>query len=336
MSVLGFDIGGANLKIAHSDSHAVSSPFAIWKAPELLAEQLRSLMADFPPADAWALTMTAELADCFATKQEGVTHVTRTAERLAMGNPIHVWSTNGAFITPQQAVDDPLSVASANWHALATWAARRFEFDSGLLIDVGSTTTDIIPIADRQAASIGRTDRQRLQSTELSYHGFRRTPLCALTAALPFRGQFCPVAAEWFATTLDVYLLLGEIEENPDDLNTADGRPATVEMAHARMARTICCDVSEFTRDDAVKAAQYLADLQQQILTTALSGVASRSTRDIDVIVLSGSGQRLAERALATHPVLRACRRISLTETFSPEITNAACAYAVAELLADS
>src|SRR6202030_2937868 len=99
---------------------------------------------------------------------------------------------------------------------------------SGLLIDVGSTTTDVIPLSGGRAVPRGVTDAARLQTSELVYTGARRTPVCALVHE--------GVAAELFATTLDVYLTLGAFAED-SSTDTADGRPATRPRAHARLAR---------------------------------------------------------------------------------------------------
>src|SRR5438445_198069 len=78
-----------------------------------------------------------------------------------------------------------------------------------LLIDIGSTTTDLIPMDRGTVAARGRSDTERLQAGELVYAGIRRTPLCALATELPFRGIPTGLAAELFASTLDVYLTLG-------------------------------------------------------------------------------------------------------------------------------
>ena len=74
------------------------------------------------------------------------------------------------------------SIASANWLATASHAAQRIA--DGVLVDIGSTTTDLIALS-RTAACCGssRSDAQRLASGELVYHGVVRTPLCALGAA---------------------------------------------------------------------------------------------------------------------------------------------------------
>ena len=53
-------------------------------------------------------------------------------------------------------------MASANWHALATFAVRYALTHGGLLIDIGSTTTDIISIERGQVIAAGLTDPDRL------------------------------------------------------------------------------------------------------------------------------------------------------------------------------
>src|SRR5207302_1770736 len=116
-------------------------------------------------------------------------------------------------------------------------AARLIPTGPGVLIDIGSTTSDLIPLSDGRARPLGLTDTDRLRTGELVYAGVRRTPVCALAGQLPFRGVTTGLAAELFATTLDVYLTLGEVSADSSDRATADGRPATPEAAIARLAR---------------------------------------------------------------------------------------------------
>ncbi len=47
--------------------------------------------------------------------------------------------------TPDEARTEPMSAASTNFLASAELVARRY--DEAVLIDMGSTTTDIIPVA---------------------------------------------------------------------------------------------------------------------------------------------------------------------------------------------
>src|SRR5579871_3260794 len=167
--VIGIDIGGANLKLATASGRSVTQVFEIWRTPERLEEVLRSMLVDFLPADALAVTLTAELADCFATKGEGVARILDAVERVAGLMPVRVWSTQGAFLDPAAARSRPLDVAAANWHALATWAGRWLPGPGAVLIDIGSTTTDLIPLQNGVPAARGNTDATRLMAGELVY-----------------------------------------------------------------------------------------------------------------------------------------------------------------------
>jgi len=76
LPVAGWDIGGANIKAAlvgGSDDPrpaVVERPFALWREPRRLPAVLAETANRLPPARMMAVTMTAELADCFTTKRE--------------------------------------------------------------------------------------------------------------------------------------------------------------------------------------------------------------------------------------------------------------------------
>ena len=126
--------------------------------------------------------MTAELADCFATKREGVAFVLDAFGTAFPGVSPWVYGVNGQFLSVMEARQRPVAVAAANWRASADLVARTFS--DALLIDVGSTTTDIIPILAGRVAVRGRTDPARLRSGELVYTGAVRTPLCAIVRSV--------------------------------------------------------------------------------------------------------------------------------------------------------
>jgi probable H4MPT-linked C1 transfer pathway protein len=335
-AVLGWDIGGANLKavmlaVEGQAIQALCRPFPLWKQPDKLTETLAALVASFPPATVWAVTMTGELCDCFPSRREGVSAILDAVERVAGAIPVWVWTTTGQFVTPAVARQQALRVASANWHALATAAARRFApRGSALLCDIGSTTTDLIPILEGQPCPYGWTDAERLRSHELVYRGVRRTPLCVL---MPER-----TCAEWFATTLDLFLILGDLPADATDTNTADGRPATLPEAYARLARLFGTD-SEMVHAEALLhlAAPLLQRLEQE-LTGALTQVCQQNdwVRWPDVILLSGSGEFLARRIIRRfiqmHPHQPPPLSVSLTEQLGSQLSAAAPAWAVAEL----
>jgi probable H4MPT-linked C1 transfer pathway protein len=320
--VLGLDIGGANLKAAHVQGVARTVPFPLWKKPDRLAAALASLIDAMPRAHHMAVTMTGELCDCFTTKRDGVHFILDSVAAVAGGKQVSVWLTDGTLAEPAIARQRPLEAAAANWLALSTYAGRLAPRGRGLLIDIGSTTTDLIPLRDGTPIPRGRTDTERLQSGELVYTGVKRTPVCALVQEA--------VPAEVFATTLDVYLVLGAVPEE-DSSDTADGRPATRVHAHARLARMLGGDAETCTCAQTLELAQAAAARQLELLRAGLERAVAHLGGNPESVVIAGSGEVLAQRLLSELRVPR-CEIVSLSERLGPELSSAACAYAVAVL----
>jgi probable H4MPT-linked C1 transfer pathway protein len=314
------------LKAAHSTGSARLQPFDLWKNPSGLSEALGDLLRGLPSHNEFAVTMTGELCDCFATKREGVLAILEAVEQVAGGVPIRIWQTDGRLVGLDAARLNPLLAASSNWRALAVFVGRFAPTGPAVLIDVGSTTTDIIPLQDGRPVPRGRTDLERLASGELVYTGVRRTPLCALL------GPTC--AAELFATTLDVYLLLGPFEEDDTDRQTADGRPATMAHAHARLARMLCADPETYPVAETRRLALRARRRQIELIRRGIEQVAANPDRPITAI-LAGSGSFLALLALDGCPGFHA-EPILLDELLKPELSEAACAYALAVLAAEA
>lgn len=329
---LGLDVGGANLKAATADGRAWSEPFALWREPQRLAARLRAIIARFPECGCLAATMTGELADCFETKAAGVCAITRALEEAADGLPLAIWSTAGEFLAAPQARERWADVAAANWHALATWVGRLAITGRALLIDIGSTTSDLIPLWQGRPCSRGTTDCTRLLAGELVYTGVRRTPVCALPGDVSLLGSTLRPAAELFATTLDVWLLLGEIAESELDCDTANGRPATRFAAIDRLARSFCCDRTELSAEDLLSVARQLAEAQEGQLVRALERVTAENPGIYLSVIVSGSGSFLARRVIAKNSATASARIVSLDAHLTPEIAAAAPACAVAVL----
>ncbi|HEU5117406.1 MAG TPA: hydantoinase/oxoprolinase family protein [Isosphaeraceae bacterium] len=327
---LALDVGGANLKAAHQNGSVHSLPFAVWKHPHRLESALRELTASLPPFQSLALTMTAELCDCFRTKAEGVLLVVQSALSLAGSRPVRIWGTDGRFHQPEEITQNPQIAAASNWLALATFAARLVPKGRGLLLDIGSTTSDLIPLQDGRPIPEGRTDTDRLRTGELVYAGVRRTPVCALATHLAFRGRSTGLCAELFATTLDVYLILQDLREDSDDTDTADGRPATRPFARERLARMVGADRDDFSENDARELAQSAHEALMGRLTATVESL-TRQIGTPEFAFVSGSGEWLAER-VARRALPPGIPIFRLSERWSPQASEAACARALVEL----
>ncbi len=116
-------------------------------------------------------------------------------------------------------------------------------------MDIGSTTTDIIPVLGGIPAA-GATDFERLARSELIYAGALRTNLAALLHTVEAKGFTVRTASELFAITADVYLILGRITPEDYSCDTPDGGGKDPESAARRIARLVCCDLSELDTDD--------------------------------------------------------------------------------------
>jgi hypothetical protein len=328
---LAFDIGGANIKAAHSSGKARSLPFELWKRPEELTLALRTLTATLPVADQIAVTMTAELCDCYETRIEGVLAVLDDVLEVFADRRLRIWGTDGRFHSIPEIQADPELAAAANWLALATVAARLLPEGPGLLVDIGTTTTDLIPTRDGRPAPRGRSDTQRLQNGELVYSGIRRTPICALATELPFQGVPTGLAAELFASTLDVYLVTGEIPPDPNDHSTADGRAATADAARGRLARMVCADRESISEEDALSFALAADQALLDRLASAAGRACSATVGRPRGAIVAGSGAFLARR-LAARVIEPGGSVVDLQERWGPEASAAGCAHALVVL----
>lgn len=288
---IGLDIGGANLKVADTQGNGLSHFFPLWSKRDELVFAIRELLSEFGnDSHHFAMTMTGELADCYRTKQEGVTHIIDSA-LTAIGNAVlKIATVDDRWITPTKAKQSTDLVAAANWRLTARYVAVNFA-NAGkktLLIDIGSTTTDLIPIESSRIIAQGCTDTERLQTGELIYCGTWRTSIDSLMSDLPYRDGRCPVMRERFATTADAWLMLGELEEDSSRIETANGMPFTIDHSIDRLAKLIGADRTIFTLDDAKLAAKEIADKQIQLIVQAIR---SSGNWPFDTYYLTGEGE---------------------------------------------
>jgi probable H4MPT-linked C1 transfer pathway protein len=325
---LGIDIGGANIKYAdsHGRTHAVEFP--LWLRADELADRLRNDLLPFTDCDFVAATMTGELADCFLDRHEGVFQIAdalhKACQRCGLSTP-KFYAVDGQFYDAEAAAERVDLVAAANWHALATWVATHYR-RRGLLIDIGSTTTDLIPFAGGRVSTDAETDFDRLAESSLLYLGGQRTPVCSVVEHLSFRGKVVPVMREVFATMADARLLLGFLSAESGDLSTADGKPFDRLHSTNRIARMIGLDHRHVRCEDAVKLA---AEIHGRAKTCVLEAyrVLLQRFGPFELMVVSGHAADLFEDVSPAGPVVR------FQDEFGDSLSRCAPAYAVARLL---
>ncbi|MBV8209561.1 MAG: H4MPT-linked C1 transfer pathway protein [Burkholderiaceae bacterium] len=304
---IGWDIGGAHVKVAALDASgrlvaALQVPCQLWRSVDRLDLALDEALAALPaaPEASHAATMTGELADVFSDRPEGVRCIVAALQRRKPVR-LQVYAGDNGFLDPQQAAADPDSVASANWLATASVVAGRTR--EALLVDIGSTTTDLVAIHCGHVAAVGRNDFERLVVGELVYSGIVRTPLMAVTDTIEFEGSRVALMAEHFATTADVYRLTGELDERYDQHASADGAEKTPQASARRIARMVGRDARERPLADwCALAASFRAAQLERIRRAALQVLSHAAVDPGGMLVCAGSGAFLVPelaRALA-------------------------------------
>jgi probable H4MPT-linked C1 transfer pathway protein len=335
--VLALDVGGANIKAADGLGWSHSEAFALWRHAAALPDALGRILRLPRPRRTGArprvvATMTGEIADCFATRSDGVAHIVGSlVSAVRSCDPEvrpEIYLVDGRLAPAEEALRRPLSAAASNWHAVARLAAAHAGAERSLLVDIGSTTTDIVPLRDGVPAPLATDDAGRMASGELVYTGVERTPVAAIVRSLPWRGSRRPVAAECFAESRDVWLLLGGLAEDPDARETADGGPSTRAAARVRLARMLLAEPGDVTTEEAVAAAEWCAEAQGRLVAGAIARVAGRIGWRPTSVVLSGHGDCLARRACDRFGWTAA--RVSLPERLGRDISRVAPAHALA------
>jgi probable H4MPT-linked C1 transfer pathway protein len=298
MEIVGWDIGGAHLKLARVRDGTVMAlrqlPCALWQGVDRLAAAMAEGLAGWPAPDRHALTMTGELADLFPDRASGVRAILATVAQRVERTAISVYTSDGAFISADSAAARPMRVASANWHATAQVIAAKI--GTGLLVDVGSTTTDIVPCHGGAVVAQGGDDAARLASNELVYRGVVRTPVMAVVQQVEIGGVRSGVMAEHFATMADVYRLIDELPPHADQHATADGRGKSLPESAARLARMVGRDAASVPDETWRRLARDIAATQSRQLQEAAGRVLSDvGLPDEAPLVGAGVGRFVAE-----------------------------------------
>lgn len=288
MKVLTFDIGGANTKrlVLDVDTCGTTSEihyFPLWKKKGEFAAFLQGLKED---ADMVGITMTAELSDVFSRREEGINYIVSICEEVFEA-PVYL--TLDETLLKAGDINNPLDLAAANWVASIHFLKKKFS--EGILIDCGSTTTDIIPFSASQ--KYPRKDIDRIKSGHLVYTGMLRTPVNTIVDAVPFGGEMVHISSEYFAITADVYTILGLILPGAYSCDTPDGRGKSRSESMQRISRLLCADFEEVGNEAVMDICRYVKEKQVETIASAIK------KHDKKDAYICGAGKILAEEACA-------------------------------------
>ena len=295
--IIGWDVGGAHLKAARVAGGrieaAAQAATPLWLGLDSLGAAFEALHSQLGDADGHAITMTGELCDAFASRREGVAGLAAIAGRHLAGKPSRLYAGRAGFVGLDEAATHVANIASANWHASAVLVALQLR--DALLVDVGSTTADIVPVVAGKVAARGYTDAERLGAGELVYTGMVRSFVVGLASRAPFRGAWTPLMNEYFANSADVHRVLGALPENADKMPTADGREKTASASRGRLARMIGQEAGEGENAQWDALAAWFAEAQvREITDSAFLRLSVGDLAGDAPVVATGIGETIA------------------------------------------
>ncbi|MBK7717303.1 MAG: tetrahydromethanopterin biosynthesis protein [Gemmatimonadetes bacterium] len=296
-AVIGWDLGGAHLKAARvaPDGQVVAVAQVacpLWQGLQHLEAAIASALPVVGDATRHAITMTGEMADLFPGRRDGVIALAGAMGRLLPAADLRYFADGARFVGPGDVPRYADAIASANWLASAAVVARRLP--AALFLDIGSTTTDLVPVAAGEVRTAGAGDYRRLVNGELVYTGVVRTPLMALGQAVQLGADQVPLMAEYFATTADVYRVTRELPEGADLHPAADGGAKGIAESTRRIGRMIGRDLESFTRQEWEVVAGEFRRLQVERLAGACARQLARGLLPVDApLVGAGVGRFL-------------------------------------------
>lgn len=280
--MIGIDVGGANLKVVDDEG------VFIWYCPLWEGALLSRLLKERRKErnERAAVVMSGELADCFENKMQGITFIVDTIRQVFPHALFY--GTDAAFhVTPVP------QLAAANWLASADYL--RDDYPHAVLLDVGSTTADIIPLSRFEDLK-GLADLQRLQKGYLIYNGLLRTNVATLLHTLSLDGVITPVSAEYFAISADVHLVLGHITPDQYTCDTPDRKEKTASASLRRLARVICADLGEIGESGAIQIAEQFWERQKTMICDLVQRAASGCSAT--EVITAGIGAPLFAKVL--------------------------------------
>jgi probable H4MPT-linked C1 transfer pathway protein len=280
--MIGIDVGGANLKIV--DDRGVHIHYCpLWEHAPITAQLEQYITSQ---KDSAAVVMSGELADCFSDKMEGISFIVDAVKKAFP--QARFYGTDDRFHT--SAVPQ---LAAANW--LASAAYLKEEYPDAVLLDMGSTTADIIPLC-RFSDLKGLNDLKRLQKGYLVYSGMLRGNIATLLPSVVLDGITTPASSEYFAISADAHLALGHITPADYTCDTPDRKEKNPDASLKRLARVVCADLDEIGKQGALQIAGQFWERQRELICGQVLRIANEC--GTGEIIIAGIGAPLFAREL--------------------------------------
>lgn len=294
VTFLGIDIGGAHVKtVGLCEQKKIifvsQDKVILWKNTELLEKYFLKLNKLFGKIRC-GITMTGELCDFFKSRKHGVDKIIKTSKSLKFKTYFFT-NKKENFLRKSKFS----SIASMNWLATGKFLEKKIK--DALIIDFGSTTTDLIFIKNYKIRNKFFSDFDRINNNELVYTGLTRTPTPFLSNLIVIGKKKYNLASEFFSNTGDLYRIKKLLPPGVDLLDSADGKSKSFTNSLRRLARNLCLDYKKNNTKILEIVAEKLIEIQMNKIFKESKKLIKKniSSKNIPLIVC-GIGKKIIQK----------------------------------------
>ncbi|MBU7024567.1 MAG: hypothetical protein HXS40_10420, partial [Theionarchaea archaeon] len=207
--VMGIDIGGKNVKytvlIPEDGKYLVNSGIIPSMFMKMELEHILTQLLTHVPEDTSCVGVTMSFPVGYRDFQEGVKEVVRMLVSCPESTPVMLVDFEGNLWSLRDSLSqDPVRFSASNFFGSAFLASK--VCDNSIMMDTGSTSTDIICIKKGCPVLLGRdtSNLKRNSTGEMTWTGIVHTLVSSLTHLVPLRGRLVRASPSG-ATANDVY-----------------------------------------------------------------------------------------------------------------------------------
>ena len=298
---IGWDIGGANTKICVFDSNfniirVECININIWSNFIELNNLFNKISKDYSlDIISNYITITAESCDNFSDRKNGILSILKNCNSFILGHKLF-YTNQDRYIDFDSAKNNPEILYSTNWILTSKFVNKSDNIH--LIIDIGSTTTDLIYKNIDVEENIN--DHLRLINNTLLYAGVIRTPISMLLNKVSYFSKSIPLVNEVFSTTGDVFNLTNDINFEKLDYLGADNLEYSKENSFKRLARSIGLDYQKEMQSEIIKISHMIKKELANIIFKKIKLLYGDELKNITMSSI-GEGSFLAKHLAHEH-----------------------------------
>lgn len=323
MKVLGLDVGNAKLKLCLIDSpgnldqalvvwDSLAIPFTANRPQDFeqglpLNLALFSHLNDVLLESLDAIVVCSSQAYSYPVFHLGVTHLAQVLQDMIPDVPIYFVRADGQMTLSSELLQFPpeelYGYVLTNFFGSAYLGSKMIK--NGLALDIGTTTTDIIPIVDGQIDPVGLAQPHqylafRSEHYRLNWLGLTVIPLVSLAERVCLGSRSYQMVGRDYRTEL-VFAVLGQVHPDLMSRHAYGHLFPEPEDAARRLAQLTGLDAFLHTPEEVIEIAQFFYDRLVTRVSEAIQKVTEQTfggSESLDVAVFALGEQALAQPAL--------------------------------------